>query len=261
MIAAIGRLGARTIARVRRLLYALGFMVEVFKQTARFITGRTLGYRVLTMQMLFTGVEALSVVATISLSLGAVIVIQGLSLLPQFGQGQLIFDVLIIVITRELGPLLTGLIVTARSGTAISTELGNMVINHEIDAYTVTGINPIRHIVVPRFLGVTLSTLVLNLYFNIFGLLGSFVVTQFFNPIRLREYSNGLLAALSLTDVAASVVKSIVFGAIIAIVATFHGLQVERASTEIPVAAIRSVGQGITLLIVANAIITLVYYI
>jgi phospholipid/cholesterol/gamma-HCH transport system permease protein len=257
----VERVGSRTIARVRKLGYALGFMVEVFKQTPRFITGRHVGYRVLTMQMLFTGVDALSVVATISLSFGAVIVIQGLSLLPQFGQGQLIFDILIIVITRELGPLLTGLIVTARSGTAIATELGNMVISHEIDAYSISGINPIRHIVVPRFLGVTLSTMMLNLYFNIFGLLGSFVVTQFVNPIRLREYFTGLLGAISLTDVVSSVVKSVVFGAIIALVATFHGLQVERASTEIPVAAIRSVGQGITLLIVANAIITLVYYI
>ena len=258
---AVERLGQRTIARGRRVMYALGFMVEVLKQTWRFITGKHVGYRVLTMQVLFTGVEALSVVATISLSIGAVIVIQGLSLLPQFGQGQLLYDILIIVITRELGPLLTGLIVTARSGTAIATELGNMVISHEIDAYTVTGINPVRHIVVPRFIGVTLSTVVLNLYFNIFGLLGSFVVTQFVNPVRLSEYFNGLLASLSLTDVASSVVKSVVFGAIIALVATFHGLQVERASTEIPVAAIRSVGQGITLLIVANAIITLVYYI
>jgi len=254
-------IGSATIGRVRRILYALGFMVEVFKQTFRFLTKRRVGSRVLTMQVLFTGVEALSVVATISLSLGAVIVIQGLSLLPQFGQGQLLFDILIIVITRELGPLLTGVIVTARSGTAISTELGNMIINHEIEAYSVTGINPIRHIVVPRFIGVTLSTVLLNLYFNIFGLLGSFVVTQFVNPIPLTEYLNGLLASLSLTDVISSVVKSIVFGAIIALVATFHGLQVVRASTEIPVAAIRSVSHGIILLIIANAIITLVYYI
>lgn len=261
MRGAIEQIGSATIARVRKLLYALGFMVDVFKQTFRFITSRRVGTRVLTMQVLFTGVEALSVVATISLSLGAVIVIQGLSLLPQFGQGQLIFDILIIVITRELGPLLTGVIVTARSGTAISTELGNMVISHEIEAYVVTGINPIRHIVVPRFIGVTLSTLLLNLYFNIFGLLGSFVVTQFVSPIPLSEYLNGMLASLSLTDVVSSVVKSIVFGAIIALVATFHGLQVERATTEIPVAAIRSVSHGIILLIIANAVITLIYYI
>lgn len=257
----IERIGESAIIRVRRLLYGLGFMVEVFKQTGRFFTRRNVGYRVLTMQILFTGVDALSIVAVISVSIGAVIVVQGLSLLPQFGQGQLIYDILIIVITREMGPLLTALIVTARSGTAIATELGYMVINHEVEAYSVTGINPIKHIVVPRFIGVTISTFLLNLYFNIFGLIGSFALTLFVNPISLSEYFSGLLASLSLTDVVASVVKSIVFGAIIAIVATFHGFQVERASTEIPVAAIRSVGHCITLLIVANAIITLVYYI
>jgi phospholipid/cholesterol/gamma-HCH transport system permease protein len=260
-VGAIERLGGRTILRFRRLLYALGFMVSVFRQTGRFLTHRKTGYRILTMQVLFTGVDALSVIAVISLSIGAVIVIQGLSLLPQFGQGRLIYDILIIVITRELGPVLTALIVTARSGTAIATELGNMVISHEIEAYEVTGINPIQHIAVPRFIGVTVSTFLLNLYFNLFGLLGSFVVTQFFNPISLFEYFSGLLAALSLTDVASSVVKSLVFGAITAIVATYHGFAVERSTTEIPVAVIRSVGMGITLLIIADAVITLAYYI
>lgn len=256
----VERLGARTITHLGNLGHGLGFMVEVLRQTGRFLTHRKMSSRVLTMQILFTGVEALSVVATISLSIGAVIIIQGLSVLPQFGQGQLIYNILIIVITRELGPILTAVIVTARSGTAIATELGNMVVNHEIEAYTVTGINPIQHIVAPRFIGVTLSTFLLNLYFNVFGLMGSYVVTQLVNPIALSEYSNGLLAALSVTDVAASVVKSLVFGAITALVATFHGLRVEHSSTEIPVAAIRSVGRGITLLIVANAVITLAYY-
>ncbi len=259
-MSAVERIGANAIGRLRHFIYAVGYAVEVFRQVPRFLTRRTVGSRVLTMQVLFTGVEALNVIATISLGIGTVIVIQGLSLLPQFGQGRLIYSILIIVITRELGPILTALIVTARSGTAIATELGNMVVNHEIEAYTITGINPIQHIVVPRLIGVTLSTFLLNLYFNVFGLLGSFVVTQFVNPISVVEYWSGLLEALSMTDVASSVVKSLVFGAITALVATFYGLQVERSSTEIPVAAIRSVGRGITLLILANAVITLAYY-
>ncbi len=256
----IERIGAKTVTQFGHFLYAAGYVVEVARQVPRFLARRTTGSRVLTMQVLFTGVEALNVIAVISLGIGTVIVIQGLSLLPQFGQGRLIYSILIIVITRELGPILTALIVTARSGTAIATELGNMVVNHEIEAYSVTGINPIQHIVVPRLIGVTFSTFLLNLYFNVFGLLGSFVVTQFVNPISLDEYWSGLLDVLSMTDVASSIVKSLVFGAITALVATFHGLQVERSSTEIPVAAIRSVGRGITLLIVANAVITLAYY-
>lgn len=256
----IERIGQRTIARVRNTLHAVGFVVEVFRRTFRFFGRRSVGYHVLTMQILFTGVEALSVIGVISLALGAVIVIQGLGLLPQFGQGQLIYTILIIVITRELGPVLTALIVTARSGTAIATEIGGMVVSHEIEAYESVGINPISHIVVPRFIGVTFSTFLLNLYFNIFGLLGSFGVTQFVRPLSLRDYFGGILATITLPDVAASVVKSLVFGAVTALVATYHGFKVERSSTEIPGAAIRAVGQGITLVIVMDAIITLVFY-
>lgn len=258
---AVERLGKRTIDRFRSLSYGLGFVVEVGRQTGRFIAGRRVGRKALTMQILFTGVDALTVIATISVGIGAVIVIQGLSVLPQFGQGQLIFSILIIVITRELGPILTALIIAARSGTAIATELGNMVISHEVEAYTVTGVNPIQYLAVPRFIGVTFSTFLLNLYFNIFGLFGSFIVTQLVNPIGLQEYFNGLLGTIQIDDVISSVVKSIVFGAIIALVATFHGFAVERSSTEVPVAAIRSVGQSIMLLILANAVITLIYYV
>jgi phospholipid/cholesterol/gamma-HCH transport system permease protein len=260
-VGAVERLGQRTLDRFRRIGYGLGYVVEVARQTGRFLGNRRVGGRVLTMQILFTGVEALTVIATISLSIGAVIVVQGLSLLPQFGQGQLIFSILIIVITRELGPILTALIVAARSGTAIATELGNMVVSHEVEAYSVTGVNPVQYLAVPRFIGVTVSTFLLNLYFNIFGLFGSFVVTQFVNPIGLQEYFDGLLGSIQIDDVISSVVKSIVFGAIIALVATFHGFAVERSSTEIPVAAIRSVGQSIMLLIISNAVITLIYYV
>jgi len=255
------RLGATAISKVRGFFYAMGFFFEILKETVHFFRHRSVGAGVLTMQVLFTGVEALSVISVLSLGIGAVIIIQGLSLLPQFGQGQLIYTILITVITRELGPILTAFIITARSGTAISTEIGNMVINHEIEAYIATGINPIAYIVVPRFIGVIVSMLVLNVYFNIFGLLGSYVVTQFFHPIGFQSYFSGILATLGVTDILSSVIKSVVFGAIVSTVATFHGFAVDRASTEVPKSAIRSVGQGFTLLIIADAILTLVYYV
>ncbi|TVR00638.1 MAG: ABC transporter permease, partial [Spirochaetaceae bacterium] len=149
------------------------------------------------MQILFTGVEALAVTAVIAVGLGAVIIVQGTSLLPQFGQIQLLYVILITVITRELGPILTAVIVASRSGTAITTELGNMVINHEVEAYIASGINPIAYLVVPRFLGVIISMVVLNLYFNIFGLLGSWMVTQLIAPVEFVQYFQGLFSALS----------------------------------------------------------------
>jgi phospholipid/cholesterol/gamma-HCH transport system permease protein len=212
------------------------------------------------MQILFTGFEALWIIAIISLALGALIIIQGRSFLVQLGQGMMVYPILITVITRELGPLLTAFIIIARSGTAMATELGYSIVSHEIEAYISFGINPIGYLIVPRFLGVTISLIILNLYFNIFGLLGSFLVTQFIRPLQLSEYINNLLGHLTPADVFSSFLKSFVFGMIIACTATYYGFQVERASTEIPQIAIKAVSRSFVLCILADAAITLVYY-
>lgn len=257
----VERIGDGTRRRLSDTLYGFGFFYLLLRETVAFVRRRQIGLRVMPLQILFTGVEAVGVVATISLALGAVIVIQGLSLLPQFGQGHLIYPILIIAITRELGPLVTAIVVAARSGTAIATEIGNMVIDHQIEAYVATGISPVAFLAVPRFLGVIISTVVLNLYFNAFGLLGSFIVTQFAQPIGLQEYFSGLLGTLTISDIGASLIKSAVFGAIISTVSTFYGFKVERAQTEVPQMTIHAVGRSVVLCIIADAIITVAYYV
>jgi len=143
----------------------------------------------------------------------------------------------------------------------MATELGHSVISHEIEAFISFGVNPIGYLVVPRFLGVIFSMFILNLYFNIFGLLGSFLVTQLISPIQLSEYLGGVLSHLRAIDVFSSLAKSIVFGAIIACTATYYGFRVERASTEIPQYAIKAVSRSFVLCIVANVFIVAVYYI
>jgi phospholipid/cholesterol/gamma-HCH transport system permease protein len=253
------QLGQKTTRRVADMMYALGFFALTMREAGRYLLRRQ-PRRVLLMQILFTGVEALPVVGILSLALGAIIIIQGISLLPQFGRGELIYTILIATITRELGPILTGFIVTSRSGTAITTELGNMVVNHEVEAYIATGIDPLEYLVVPRVIGVTVSIVLLNLYFNAFGLLGSYFVTALIRSIGFREYFGNLLNALTVVDVAISLIKSVVFGAIISVTATYFGFRVEEATTEVPVMAIKSVGRGFVLLILANAILTLAYY-
>lgn len=253
-------LGRWAINRTKEVVYSAGFFFEVMKETAFFMRRKTVGVKVLVMQILFTGFEAITVIAILSLSLGAVLIIQGISLLPQFGQGQLIYQILITVITRELGPILTAFIIIARSGTAIATELGNMVVSHEIEAYISVGINPISYLVVPRFLGVTVSMLLLNIYFNLFGLVGSFFITQLVHPISFYEYFSNLLLTLRAVDILSSMVKSVVFGIIISVVATYNGFKVQQSATEIPQYVIRAVVQCFILCILANALITLVYY-
>ena len=256
-------LGKGVIGRARNTIYAAGFFFKVIKETGNFIKrkkGTRISSKVLTLQILFTGFEALTIIAIIALGLGAVIIIQGISLLPQFGQGELIYDILIIVITRELGPILTAFIVIARSATAISTELGNMVVSHEIEAFMSVGIDPFSYLVVPRFLGVSISLILLNIYFNLFGLVGSYFLTLLIKPIKFVEYFNQLLSRYNPADIFSSLSKCLIFGIIISLSATINGLRVEQSSTEIPQVAIRAVSQSFKYCIIATAIITIIYY-
>jgi phospholipid/cholesterol/gamma-HCH transport system permease protein len=256
----VAALGHRAVDRVQEFIYAVGFIGRVLTETFFFFRRSQVAYKVLVMQILFTGVEAVGISTVLAIGIGAIVNIVGTSLLPQFGQMQLMYVVLIAIITRELGPLLTAFIITARSGTAIATELGGMVVSHEIEAYVSVGIDPVSYLAVPRFLGVTISTFLLNIYFNFFGLLGSYIVLRFITPLPFAEYYQGLVGAMRGVDVATGILKSVVFGALISLVATYQGFSVARSSTEVPQAGIRAVGGAVVSLVVADAVITAVSY-
>lgn len=255
MIKATGRL---IIDKVKNISYMAGYFYYLSKKTVQFLITKKMDRKVFIMQLLFTGVEALPIVALISLGIGAVIIVQGVAILPQFGQGEMLYNILVLIIVRELGPVLTAFIIAARSGTAITTELGNMIVSHEIEAYESVGINPVSYLAVPRLMGVVGSMILLNVYFDIFGLFGSFVVTSMLNPIPIKEYLQNLLQVLTAWDIFISFFKSFTFGYMIAVISTFHGFSVNRAITEVPVATIKSIGNCIIYIIIADAVITII---
>lgn len=216
--------------------------------------------RVLLRQILFTGYEALSIITLIGLAIGGTIIIQGMSLLTNFGQTDWVYKIIIIVITKELGPLLTAFIIIARSGTSISTELGNMVVSHEIQALQSIGVNPINYLVVPRVIGVIISLFCLSVYFNISGILGGFLVSNIVQSLSFMDFFSNLLQTLTLKDIVTSQVKSLVFGFIIAIISCYHGLNVQYASTEVPVRTIKAVVSGLKWIFISDIIITIISY-
>jgi len=240
-------------------MYGLGFAYVLQREAMVFLRRGRISWPVLRAQVYFTGVEALPILALISLAMGAAVIVQGTALLPQFGQSELAYRILILVITRELGPLLTALIIAARSGSAITTELGNMVVNHEIEAYRASGIDPIAFLAAPRLLGVMAAMVLLNLYFSLFGLFGSCGIASLIHGLPIGEYLSRVVAVLTAGDIAASVVKSLVFGNILATVATYYGFKVERAVTEVPQKTIASLTVSIGLCIVANVVITILF--
>ncbi|GHV61328.1 hypothetical protein AGMMS49587_05150 [Spirochaetia bacterium] len=241
-------------------LYNLGFFTRTLRGVNSFIVRGQASYRILTMQILFTFVQAMGISSLLALGIGAAVNVIGIPFLSQLSQEQLIYTLLITIITRELGPLLAAFIIIARSATAIATEVAGMVISHEVEAYISIGIDPIEHLAVPRFLGVTISMFLLNIYFSIFGLAGSFAVAQLFNPMPAEIYFGNLLSALTIQDLAISIIKSISFGMIISMVAIMRGFSVERASTEIPVAGLQAVGTAFGGCIVVDILLSALYY-
>ena len=251
----IKKLGAGVILYFSSLPYLLGYIGRVIKSSTAFIHRERAARKVVIMQLLFTFIEALPIIVVLSVALGSAIYIIGYSFLLSIGQGALIYNLLTLIVMRELGPLLVAFVVTARSATAIATELGGMVTSHQIESFVSCGIDPIDYLVAPRFFGVTLSVFFLNLYFSFCGLLGPALISHFINPAASFGYISKLLKTVTIFTVVTSIIKSLVFGMVISITATYYGFNVERASTEIPIAGIQAVSKPFFGIILADVII------
>ena len=257
----IEKIGQKVRTSISDFLYSLGYLGKLITASLLFSSRGKTARKILVMQLLFTYVEALPICIILSVVIGTAVVFLGTTFLTSIGQAKLTYDLLVIIVTKELGPLLVAFIVTARSATAIATELSTMVVNQEIEAYISVGIDPIVHLAAPRFLGVTFSVFFLNLYFSIFGLAAPSIVIQFISTTSIVEYFKNLFTALSLRTILISIIKSLVFGMIISGCATLYGFSTGRASTEIPMAGLKAVSKSFVYLILAYVFITVITYI
>ncbi|MDR0376336.1 MAG: ABC transporter permease [Spirochaetaceae bacterium] len=248
------------VTALREIPYTLGFFIRILKSVGIFIVRGRVSFKIFVMQIVFTFVEALGITSLLALGIGFMVNVKGMPFLAVISQERYIYPLLITIIMRELGPLLTAFIVIARSATAIATELAGMVVSHEVEAYISIGVDPIEHLAVPRFLGLILSLFLLNIYFSLFGLGASFAAAQLFNPLPAEVYFSNLLQSLNFSDIGISIVKSIFFGMIIAVVALTHGFSVERASTEIPVAGLKAVSSSFFWCVLVDVLLSALYY-
>jgi len=253
-------IGEGIVGWVKNQIQFFRFLRRVILEFVVFYSEKQVGYMVLLRQVLFTGYQALSLIVLIAIAIGGLIILEGYTLLANFGQSDLLYGILVAVITRELSSLITAFIIIARSGNAIATELGNMRVNLEIDALKSIGLSPVSYLVVPRTIGVVVSMLVLNVYFNVSGLFGGWLVSSWFYPIDFYVFFSKLLAKLTLSDIIISVIKSFLFGFFIAVIASYQGLNVRYATTEVPQRTILAVVQSITMVIFINIVIALISY-
>lgn len=216
--------------------------------------GKTAIRKVLFKQIYFTGLEASAIIVTIAVILGAVIITQVVSLVGN--NGSLTGKILVWVVLRELAPLLTAIIVIARSGTAIAAELGSMKINGEIDAIEMLGIPADRYLILPRILGVTISVVILTLYFVLSSCIASFLVASFGWHIPYQQFVQGIMLSLGATEVIVLFSKSLIFGLFVSATCCCYGLSVGRSATEIPQAATKAVMTSLFAVFFLDGLIT-----
>lgn len=202
------------------------------------------------------GVDALPVVATIGLILGLILAFQGGHLLKDFGTSIYVANLVGRGMVREFAPLMTAIVVAGRSGAAIAAEIGAMQNNEELDALTVTGIEPVRYLVVPKLYAVTVTLPMLSLMSSLVSILGGFIIAVTYLQLGPVQYLNQTLQAVSFNDLMNCLLKSVVFGWLIVLIGAFMGFRVERGAEGVGRAATRAVVVAIFAIIFADGIIT-----
>lgn len=212
------------------------------------------------LQVRFTGLDALWLVSGTALLLGAVTLIQAFSQLSGLGAENYIGTLMVLIILRELGPLLTAVLVIGRSATAIAAELGAMQLNGEVDALAAHGVNPYQYLLLPRWLGVLVSVFALVVYFDALALGGGFLVAKLKYGVTFGFYMDSVRQALSNRDFAATLLKVGLFSGVIAFHACHFGLRIRRSQTEIPQAVTKTVVSALVAVFALDGLIAALLY-
>lgn len=211
-------------------------------------------------QSILIGVNAFAIVGLISFLIGFILALQSAAQLRQFGANIFIADLIGIAMLKEMGPIMTAIVVAGRSGSAIASEIATMVVTEEVDALKTMSLNPIRFVVVPKFHGITLTMPLLTIFSDFLGILGGFIIGITYLQLSPTAFLNELATVLIMKDVITGLFKSVIFAWIIIIVACYYGLKVTGGSEGVGKATTASVVASIFCVIVADSIMGLIFY-
>lgn len=205
------------------------------------------------------GAEALPIVTLISFLVGFIMAFIGFTQLKRFGATIFVADLVGLAMVREMGVMMTGVIMCGRTGAAFAATLGSMKIGEEIDALRTTGISPFDFLVTPRVLALLFMMPILTIYADFIGVIGGLIVTSSFSEISFAEYWQETQVALTMKHISIGMYKSIVFGVLVALTGCLRGMQCGSSSSSVGDAATSAVVTGITSLVVADAIFAVLF--
>ncbi|MCD6583140.1 MAG: ABC transporter permease [Candidatus Omnitrophica bacterium] len=247
------------VKKVEVLFSYLGSLGIFIKNVFYFLFTRKRDFKAISKEIVFIGIDSLFLVSLISFFVGVIVAFQTAYQLKKFSSEIYIASLVALSLTRELGPVLSSLIVASRSGASITAGIGSMKISEQVDALEAFAVNPIDYLVVPKFIGLVFSLPILVTYANCLGIFGGYAVGALKFSIPFHFYFKMTFDALQYKDIVSGLIKSVCFAAIIAFVACFEGLK-PYSSSDVAKVVTHSVVRSFILIIVCDCILTALFY-
>jgi phospholipid/cholesterol/gamma-HCH transport system permease protein len=256
----VARVGAAAVRAAEQAREMVTFLGDACLALGRFVGARARLRRVdLLVTIQEAGPEALGIVSLISFLVGVILAYVGAVQLRRFGAEIYVADLVGIAMARQMGAMMTGIIMAGRTGAAYAAQLGTMRVNEEIDAVQTMGISPVEFLVLPRMLGLIVMMPLLTVYADIVGILGGAVVGTGMLKIGFLPYWNRTWEAVDLSDVAVGLISASIFGVLVAIAGCLRGMQSGRSSAAVGLAATSAVVTAIVFIVTADAVLTVIY--
>ena len=240
----------------------LQLLLDVMARVRRGLTagGARISGDAIIRQAVRVGVRAIPIILLVQLFIGIILALNMAPTLASYGQLDAVADVVAIAIFRELGPLITGIVLSGFAGASIAAELGTMVEGEEIKALRAHALDPIRFLIVPRVIATTVMMIGLAILADVVGVLGGFITGVFILDISPQTYIDNTQAILTTRDYLTGLFKAAVFGVIIAGLASYEGLNVRGGAEGVGRATTATVVKTIVALIGADCVFTAVFY-
>ena len=245
------------LAKIRAIFYFVGECVLAAQQLVR--KPRKFRWHDCLDEMQQCGAMALPIVSLVSLLVGVTLAYTGSVVLRQYGGDIYIADLIGLSMVREMGAVMTAVVLAGRTGAAFAATLGNMKANEEIDALETLGIPSVQFLVLPRLLALGVMMPLLALYADALGIIGGLIVAYGLLSIPATAFWAEMLAAVDLSDLATGVIKATAFGLIVGLAGCLRGLQAERSAAGVGRAATSAVVTALLLIIVADAIFAVLF--
>lgn len=255
------RIGSAVIRTGRQVINVLAFLIDTLYWLFTEPFGKKAAKRQsISEQMFFVGVSSLPMVFFVALFTGVVVAMQAAPQLKSLGAVIYVASLVAVSLTRELGPVMTGLVIAGRAGAAISTELGTMKVTEQAGALENAALDPVRFFVVPRFLALIIMLPCLTILADAAGMFGGYLIGVFNLHINPGLYIDTTFRFLAAKDIMTGAAKSFVFGGIIALIGCYCGLNTSGGAEGVGKSATTSIVTSFILIIIADCILTAIFF-